>query len=526
MEPIARADGRQTIRVNPSGITLGTTLLGIAGFLVLALTHFLFLKEAPAFHLDEAWAANFSHRIATEHGFWPIQAMVSYTCPWSHYITAGAFKLFGTNLFVYRATGICEVILGVGLISAALGLIGEKRAALILPFLVAFFPTLVMNHRWVFEENTFFLVCAGSVALGLALRQKNHFLSRALIVTGITAGVSSHVLFLGSSLSLWIYLFLKGKLQDRSDRMTVALIALVLLGFFLLVLKTEPEKAKPLGLLGVDVIILLISLVPALTGPGSVLGGERIRRVTLACLTIAGLPLLIPFFIFGEGTWLDLFFSGKLETPFFIGTIFIPIVLTLYWLRKSKLSGGIQLRSPLVLLPISLLLIQLMVVKPGPRYFEIPYLFAAVCLSMAVSRISGGQRILVLFLWAALGGGALGVNYFKPALEESQLARSYRFWIFHDASFDMLPKLRLMNRLASLGCGFADIEVPDDRIRQTLEFLSLGDWPPISSPCRLKTPVKIVTQASENSATGLDSKGVREGPFLLIGGNVAPSSSR
>jgi hypothetical protein len=41
----------------------------------------LFIAKAPGIHFDEAWAANYAHKIASEPGFWPINAMSPYTHP-------------------------------------------------------------------------------------------------------------------------------------------------------------------------------------------------------------------------------------------------------------------------------------------------------------------------------------------------------------------------------------------------------------------------------------------------------------
>jgi hypothetical protein len=440
-----------------------------SGLIALLFTHLFSLTHVAGWHLDEAWAGNFAHRIAFENGFWPFQAMSPYTAAWSHYIAAAAFRIFGTNVFVYRAAGIFEVILGTVLISLALAKRGEVKAAALLPGVIALFPALVMNQRWVIEMNTFFVLCAGVVVYGIAT--KRIFLS----FIGFFLGITSHVLFLAPSLALLYWCWVEEKLSSRDRKLISAFSIIIGLFFVRIYFKTESDDhTKALGLIAISVITMIGVHVP--TPP----------KYFLTLPAILGIPLLLPFFLFSEGTWVALFSSGELQTPFLIGTIFIPVALLIFYLKP-------RYQSEILWLPLCLILTLLMVVKPGPRYYEIPFLFCAVLFTIGVSRITPNQAKQVLALWFTLGALQLSLNYFQPAIAETQIDRTFHLWRFRDSSSDMLPSQKIARRLSREGCDYSDLKLSDDRMEQCLKFLSYGDWPvPNPHHCRFGTQVDVL----------------------------------
>jgi len=475
-----------------------TLVVLLLGFLALGLTHFLWLSQVAGWHYDEAWAGNYAYRIATEPGFWPLSAMTPYTAAWSHWIAALAFHFFGTTVLVYRATGILEVIAGLALIAAALWRKGERSTASLLPWVVAFFPAIVMNHRWVIEMNTLFVLCAGLIVFGLSLERT--WRARALIILGVTVGVTSHVLFLAPILALWFCGFVSGNWGQgqhaRGDRMTVSAIAIGLILFFFKIGQTLPPEDhwKATSLILLSGFILVMQLVEGMLGAPSF--NPKMRNWTLAVPAFFGTVLLVPFFIFAEGSWLALFSAGQLQTVYLMGTIYIPVVLAAFFAMRAP-RGTFKVRFELLAwLPICLALILVMVVKPGPRYYEIPFLYAAVFFSWTLSRLERSQVILVMALWIGLGSAQLGVNYFKPDLEQVQVDREYHLWHLHDSSLDMLPTQRIAKRLSQEGCAYSDLEVTDYRLDECLRFLSHGsDWP--ENPgheCRFGHKVDVLRQ--------------------------------
>ncbi|MGZ3689287.1 MAG: hypothetical protein ACXVBW_13365, partial [Bdellovibrionota bacterium] len=408
-------------------------LAAIGGFLALLVTHFAWLRNVGGWHFDEAWAANYAYRIAHEPGFWPLGAMTAYTWAWSHYVAAAFFKIFGASVFVHRASGLTLTVAGVALISGALHRVGEKKAAAWFPLIVAFFPTLVMNHRWVIEENSFFVLCAGMIALGLAerVRRGPWIPAYALIASGILLGVTSHTVFFGSALALWVCLFATGRLHRPADRIVSALIACSFLPFFLYVLRKEPEfRNKSLQLVWVGLALIQFHLLPE-----KVLSW-RFRKWALAVFAAISCIALVPFAVFGEGSWLALFANGTLQTTALIGTILIPLTLAAVfaWREKLRLPNW----ALLAFLPISLFIITVMVGKPGPRYYEIPYLTLAALFAWTLGRLSARHSAIVATLWVTLGALQLGINYFPISLAERQVPRAYHFLRFHDASYDNL----------------------------------------------------------------------------------------
>jgi hypothetical protein len=481
------------------------------GFAALFFTHLFALSQVAGWHVDEAWGANFAYRIAFEPHFWPIQAMSPYTAAWSHYFAALAFKIFGASVFVYRFAGMLFVFLGVALISLGLKNFGERKAANLFPLVVALFPSLVMNHRWVIEMNTFFVFCGGLVFLGLSRIEKRW--GRALLALGAVLGMNSHVLFIAPCLALWIFLFLTDSLIGARAKFLVTGITLCVMPFFLNIFFTTSgeDHRKALELIAVCLLVLILQWLPIRL--------SSLKNKIFVFFWLVSLPLLIPFFLFLEGSWLALFSSGELQTRLLIGTFFLPIFLLFFFYFRS---GKKLTPADFSFLPLCLLLTQLMVVKPGPRYYEIPFLFVAGVLAMAASRLRPKQLAGVGILWSVLGALQLGVNYFQPDLRQLQLARTFRLGRFHDSSVDMLPTQRLAVRLAKEGCRYEDLQLTDDRLNECMRFLAHGDWPKLAQPvCRLGSGIDIQRKGLETQRVGA----ISEGQFWLLGHVDTPKKS-
>ena len=445
-------------------------MLSGLGFFALVLAHFAWLNLAPGWHLDEAWAGLYAQRIALEPGFWPLQAMVPYTLAWAHYLTAIFFRVFGISVVVYRAVGELEVFLGVALLSRALWNWGEKRAATLLPGVVAFFPALVMNHRFVIDMNTFHVLCAGIVALGMSFRRRKPATSYALMGLGAFFGVTSHVVFFGPLLAAWFCLFVDGRLTSRMDRVFITGFLLSLFPFLGLVYATSSDSFQATALMALVVALILVHLLPPQFWAKIIYAKKIIFFIPL----LIGVPLLVPFTLFIEGSWLALFSNGYLEVPALRGLIFIPVLLMGFYLWQ----GGARpvSRVWLSFLPAAWILTTLMVVKPGPRYYEIIFLTCAVALAAGWARLKTPQLLLTGSLWIILGSLQLGFNYFKPALQESQIDRTFHLGRFRDSSGDFLAKGPLVRALAAQGCRYENLEIVDERLNLVLKFLAWEEW--------------------------------------------------
>ena len=174
---------------------------------ILFFNHLIFLSQVPGLHYDEAWAGNFAHRIAADPGFWPLQAMSPYTSAWSHAWAALFFKIFGTSVFSYRLAGVLLAIGGILLLSRALYIIGEKRAASFFPGVAGLIPALLVNHRFGIEITTFHVFCFGLLGWSLAIwvtTKDRKFAAFFGLGLAVLLGVTSHILFLAVVLALWM----------------------------------------------------------------------------------------------------------------------------------------------------------------------------------------------------------------------------------------------------------------------------------------------------------------------------------
>ena len=132
-----------------------------------------------------------------------------------------------------------------------------------------------------------------------------------------------------------------------------------------------------------------------------------------------------------------------------------------------------------------------MVVKPGPRYYEIIFLSVAGVIALGLSRLRGGKLVTVGLLWIMVGSLQLGLNYFKPARQESQIDRTFYLWRFRDSSGDFVSKNPRLWEFAGACCRYSDLVIKDERLDLELKFLALGDWPPLDpgcGRCRLSDP--------------------------------------
>jgi hypothetical protein len=449
---------------------------------LLAATRICFIGRFPGLHYDEAWAANFAHRIAFEPGFWPFAAMSPYSSAWGHYWSAGFFRIFWTSLFIYRASGITLVALGAGLISAAFLKMKECRAALFLPWLLAFTPVLATNERFSIDLTSIHVL-----ALGLFLYGSSKLWARerggALLVTAaLGVGVTAHLLFVSVALASILALLMTSRPLTRSLRLAITLSGLGCLLFFVHVDRGIPEKDKALSLIAITLLGLAFTLTPALyLWTGQLLSRPGWRKAAHGLLGL----LLVPsgfFLIFlFEGSWNERFFTGEIAHPALIGiTLLAPLgILLVARKRRQTLPRGL-----LYFFAFTLVLTAALAVKPTARYFEIPLVLSVALSALLLSKFSKEIALGLTALWIVTGALQLTCNYAIPLAGHGPRDLDYRFLFFKDSTDDTLDKQALVHDLAHQGCRFEQISTNDPRLAAELEFLSYSDWPASNSDAK------------------------------------------
>jgi hypothetical protein len=483
-------------------------VLGL-GFLAYFLTHCLFLDQVPGIHFDEAWAANFAHRLSTGQLGIPIEAMSPYTVPWSHAVTALFFKLFHTSLFVDRLSGIFLSALGVFLACCALLHENKPQAASILPWICAFFLPLVLNHRFCIEITTFQVFCFGLLLYGL---------SRDLCsLTGLAIfmGITSHILFIAPVLALWIVRRLNPLALTRREKTLVVGVCVSLIPFLVRVLIRIPEREKSVALLVLTFAILFDVFAPQI---GNFIFWKS-KKIILFVTGLLGIPSLLFLLFFSEGHWNVLFNHGWIAYPQWIGwSWFILLGATLYggWTFYRKNKEICWSREFLTWMLFCVVLTTLVATKPTSRYYEAGFLGMALMASLALAHVPLKQALSLLSIFAILSSIQLWKNYYQVGLNQMGQERSFSFYIPRDNSSDFLPKQDLVRYLAKQGCRIQNVQSADSRMMEALQFLTHGDWPVSpETPCKLgqvwvnrksqaATPLPSTTRIAEVGTFAVD----------------------
>ncbi len=497
-------------------------ILWSLGWVFLIGTHTLFLDQAPGFHYDEAWAALFSQRILKEPGFWPFQAMSPYASAWSHYVAAIFFKFLGSHLWVYRLSGTTLVVSGVWLLSKALRRLEEQTAAVILPWVVAFFPSLVMNHRFVIEITTFHVFCLGLLAWGIALQLSSSrvkILPLFFIGISLVLGVTSHILFVAPALGAVGCLALRGFYPSHSMRFLTSVVSCVLIGFFIHVFLLIPDQLKVATLLLVSFSVLVWSLL----FQGRSVRVFRVVQVAFPFFLILLAIALVLVLFLAEGTWEASYFNGGQIDLRFIGWSTLVLLLSLGFAFSSiKTLSDLQ-KGVIQFMGLTLVSTALIAVKPTPRYFEIPFILLAVVFSKFLALLSFKRRFALLLLWIFLGSGHLFFNYFQPLLAKEWIPeKEVSFLFFHDGSSDVLQKQKLARALGDAGCRFDQIVSNDVRVYESLRFLALEDWKvSATGSCQSIAKLKVLRMSQYVLKNNSDDTTIMKqlgdlGPFIVV----------
>lgn len=459
----------------------GVTLLGCA---LLVALHFYRLSSIPGLHYDEAWAMNYAWRIAHEPGFWPLTAMSPYTAPWAHYWAALWMKLLGPSVLVFRGSQVMLALGGLGFLAFSL------PATLRLSFLAALLllPGLILNQRFAIELTGLHVLCYGVCMW--AARRKNAFLSTAALLAGTTA----HILFYAVALAGVGTRLLEGPdPQSSPAQRNGRIVYFTLVAFFFLhVLLTIPEKGKAAALVFSCLAALAVDFLP--------IAALRIWKWKGWTTLVSAVALLFVLncVFFAQGAWTFSLTEGTAEWK---SGVWIVAVLGLFaWIGLSTLSGfrsaTTRTRTYTLLL---FLFFGLMMLKPAPRYFEIPLITLAVLLandwylrwSQQLWRYYNSLFIM------ALAVGSIGI--FFAYFDSHPADADVHFAAFKDSSRDFLDKQSLVRFLGGSGCAPGDIHTGDPRLKEELDALALGDWPvDHSGPCRWN----FVSRRSDANAVG------------------------
>ncbi len=450
----------------------------LAWLLVICM-QFLYLDLIPGIHFDEAWAANFAHRIASESGFWPLHAQSPYTMPWTHYFAAGFMNFFGFSFFSFRFSQVMLAGIGISLLLLVLRSVGRRRLIHYVPFVLVAFPGVILNQRFAIELTGFHVFCAGLLLFGIRHARSSLWgrVAKVLALIAVVLGVSAHVLFLALPLSLFFYHLWHKKEFTRAylpqERFWIGGGALLLCPFFLHVLLELPEKGKAIALLTGMVIFAAWVLLRA------PLWNRLIswQKYWIWLPVIGGTVFLANAVFFWEGHWVILRQIGIMQSTFFFGTSLVALlfVSVLYgWEHLWKVS---DFRVTTQYLLVLCFFLGLIVLKQTPRYYHLSFFPLTIVAITILMQMRAEWRFALMGFFLLHVGVSYSANYILPAVYGHQIDTDLRVLTFKDSSRDFLSKQHLVRYLGSMNCKFESVETPDGRLRESLKFLRHSDWP-------------------------------------------------
>ena len=379
------------------------------------------------------------YRILTEKGFWPVDAMSPYTHCWAHYWTAGFFRLFGVSLFVYRAAGLSMCVAGAILAWITLYRIGERKAAAILPFILALLVPFVLNERLCLEITTFHIFCLGLLMFGAQIHSR--LLSTLMVFVAVILGITSHILFVAPVLGLLAVWGLQSGRWQWTHRVLVFLLGLSLFPFLWHVYRAIPEKDKALLLVIADCVlmatVLFFEQMPRVI--------RRMRENIRWFIAVLTVPFVFYLAIFSEGHWSALFFEGRIAAPwvlFFSVPLVIGagILLVRVYRRQNWTHAQERFWSWIL---FTVFWLGVLAVKPAPRYFAMGFFLIALGGAVLLGQVGRVRTARFLIPFAFVSLLILVVNVWNPAIRGEGVDRSYRFLFFKDDSSDLAPQVGL-----------------------------------------------------------------------------------
>lgn len=457
------------------------------GLLFCTFMHVRALHALPGLHFDEAWAMNFSWRIASEKDFWPLHAMSPYTAPWTHYWAALWMKIY-PSLTCFRLSQVSLSLWAIYLCTWQLWKMDQLRAASFFPFVAGFLPGLYFNHRFAVELNGLhpflFALLLWSLVAG------RYYAAAAFFVIATTA----HILFYGVGLAMLAACIWENRKFSRREKNAIVVSFGLLAVFFFRVAWLIPEKGKAAA--------LVISALLAIGLPYVQHRLSSLPRWQWFPLVLGG-AFLVNLVFFAEGTWSLGILTGSVG--FGLGwqaSLVVPLLAGLLYVGLAKSSAF--LRSWFF---FSLFFLGLMMLKPAPRYFELPLLAMAILLSLGLAwqRALWGNAMLM-----GLGVHALVLYgfFFNSVPFEKEL----RFLHFKDSSRDFLSKQKLTEFLGGAGCEASDIRSADSRVMEAVNALWIGQWWVAAGGC---APGPVVVSRSKEAP----GKTVTIADFVVEGTN-------
>ena len=450
-------------------------------FLLFAVLHFVSLAQFPGFHYDEAWAANFSYRIAFEPSFWPLGAMSPYTAPWAHYWAAFFLKLFGPSLTVFR---LSQVVLSLTGLVFLLWFIFERYGKKIALRSAAFFlsiPAILFQQRFAIELQGFHVFCFGLLLFSL---QRKYYL---LVGVSLFLGITGHLLFLAVAAALALLPFLQWeRVYQKAERVLALILSLALLPFFLKIYFSVPEKTKAFALcLALVIFIFFLLLLPFFETKTSLGSNNRWIHKAQKFLPFLALPFLANLFFFADGTWILAVQKGlPLSWMEGVGALSLGILGSYAVLRWPESLE----KSFFVLL---LLFLGVLMLKAAPRYYHLALVLLPLYLALELETI---PPQLKNFRWKGLSFENLflllllvpAFFQYKQYFQLDPKPNALRFLFWKDDSRDFLSKQNLALHLGSKACPLSAISSVDGRVREALVFLAHKDWPLKEGECAYK----------------------------------------
>lgn len=427
-----------------------------------AFTQLSHLTAVPGFHFDEAWQGLYAWRIASEAGFWPLEAMNGYTSPVPHYFLAAVFQVFEPTLAALRGAFAALNFASLGIWVHILRARAGKGAAAWFAALWALLPLLVHQHRFYIEVTAFFAFCFSLSALGVHLWKRHPRTAMALVVAPTIAALASHILYAAPILAAaWVA---AAQNLRKDPRVLKAFLPIAAAGL-VVSLRAYLSLRKPSALAFVAAFAALPIILHFDWGAQA----RRLRPVLALAAVVYGVAYVL---LFWNGPWPYSQVTGR------NGGFWLPVNLALlayagHCARKARLPGAAALLGPFAL--ASFVLCSVMVFKQTPRYYMVPTMalaaWAAVSLSSTRQKAAAKALALIFVCWNSY---AFVARYLLPFQSRGATGAEFKsLVIFKDTARDFRPFQKVFAWLEEQGCGQVIRAVEDDRFLRPIEFLQL-----------------------------------------------------
>jgi len=388
--------------------------------------------------------------------------------PWDHFLTAIAFKVFGANLFVYRAT---HVLMGLGGIFA----ISLAYRSFLFPVLCTLFIPLVTNHHFAIELTSFHTLCFG--LLLYSVKKKKHL----GIILFTFLGVTSHIAFIAPLWALGVFIFINES-PGRKALRTLRVLIFTLLPFFVYLFFSMPDKPNTIALIIGHLFLFFSSFKIDFLKKTYLTHQKLVFKIFI----FLSLPFVFIFLLFTEGSWSVFIQKGVIEAPFLTGIGLFFLFLFIYKSRKNFF------KEPLFQLFMLITVFTGVIArKPTPRYFEAAFLIFVLLLSRSFKF----KKYLVLFF--VFQTAFFILNYSNSKKYNDYKNREVNFLFLHDHTQDFSLKQKIANELKALECGYSQIEFDNPRISESFRFLMQNES---TKNCPY---VKLQIESSSQTKSGL-----------------------